>query len=241
MVKQLKAPFPYFGGKSRVADVVWDRLGNVDNYVEPFAGSLAVLLRRPEVGKIETINDRNHFVANFWRAVQADPEGVAEYADNPVSEADLHARHEYLVNSHNTIEFRDRMKSDPEFFDSRFAGWWVWGQCCWIGGGWCDDSHRNCKANNSRPNFGPDSQGNGVNRPSKMPLCDSRGSKGVNGQSQQLPDLAGDGGAFGRGVASSAGHNKRPVLRSDCESRGVASLGRPQLGDAFDIGRGIGS
>ena len=42
----LKAPFPWFGGKSRVADIVWDRFGKVDNYVEPFFGSGAVLLAR---------------------------------------------------------------------------------------------------------------------------------------------------------------------------------------------------
>jgi site-specific DNA-adenine methylase len=40
----LKAPFPWFGGKSRVADIVWDRFGDVANYVEPFFGSGAVLL-----------------------------------------------------------------------------------------------------------------------------------------------------------------------------------------------------
>ena len=44
---KLKAPFPWFGGKSRVAHFVWPRFGNVGNYVEPFAGSLAVLLKRP--------------------------------------------------------------------------------------------------------------------------------------------------------------------------------------------------
>ncbi|KKM69533.1 hypothetical protein LCGC14_1449830, partial [marine sediment metagenome] len=43
----LKAPFPWFGGKRRVADKVWERFGDVPNYVEPFAGSLAVLLERP--------------------------------------------------------------------------------------------------------------------------------------------------------------------------------------------------
>ncbi len=40
----LKAPFPWFGGKSRAAELIWSRLGDVSNYVEPFAGSLAVLL-----------------------------------------------------------------------------------------------------------------------------------------------------------------------------------------------------
>ena len=40
----LRAPFPWFGGKSRVAPLVWDRFGDVPNYVEPFFGSGAVLL-----------------------------------------------------------------------------------------------------------------------------------------------------------------------------------------------------
>ena len=34
----LKAPFPWFGGKSRVAHLVWQRFGDVANYVEPFFG-----------------------------------------------------------------------------------------------------------------------------------------------------------------------------------------------------------
>ena len=43
----LRAPFPWFGGKRKVADAVWQRLGRVGNYVEPFFGSGAVLLGRP--------------------------------------------------------------------------------------------------------------------------------------------------------------------------------------------------
>ena len=66
----LRAPFPWFGGKSKVADLVWDRQGDVDNYVEPFAGSLAVLLARPHAPTIETVNDVDGLLVNFWRAVQ---------------------------------------------------------------------------------------------------------------------------------------------------------------------------
>lgn len=69
----LKAPFPWFGGKSRAAPVIWAALGNVPNYVEPFAGSLAVLLNRPHSPDIETINDLDSYLSNFWRAVQAGP------------------------------------------------------------------------------------------------------------------------------------------------------------------------
>ena len=73
-------------------------------------------------------------VANFWRALQHDPEGVAEAADNPVNEADQHARHLWLCSAE---DFRERMKTEPEFYDAKIAGWWVWGQCIWIGAGWC--------------------------------------------------------------------------------------------------------
>ena len=38
----LQAPFVWFGGKRKVAAEVWDARGDVDNYVEPFCGSLAV-------------------------------------------------------------------------------------------------------------------------------------------------------------------------------------------------------
>ena len=89
----LKAPFPWFGGKSRVASLVWERFGDTPNYVEPFAGSLAVLLGRPHEPHTETINDKDYMVANFWRALQCDREAVAEYADWPVNEADQNARH----------------------------------------------------------------------------------------------------------------------------------------------------
>lgn len=38
----------YFGGKSRIASEVWARFGDVTSYIEPFFGSGAVLLSRPE-------------------------------------------------------------------------------------------------------------------------------------------------------------------------------------------------
>ena len=133
-VDALKAPFPWFGGKSKVADLVWDRFGNVPNYIEPFFGSGAVLLGRPHAPHTETINDLDCMVANFWRALQHDPDAVAYYADWPVNEADQHARHLWLVSQE---EFRERMKVDPDFHDCKIAGWWVWGQCIWIGSGWC--------------------------------------------------------------------------------------------------------
>lgn len=131
----LTAPFPWFGGKSKVAPQVWAALGDVDNYVEPFAGSLAVLLGRPTPPKLETVNDIDRYIANFWRALQHDPQAVAHYANNPVNEADLTARHIWLVNS--GAERIARIEGDPDYYDAKVAGWWVWGICSWIAGGWC--------------------------------------------------------------------------------------------------------
>jgi DNA adenine methylase len=129
----LKAPFPWFGGKSKVADVIWAALGDVNHYVEPFFGSGAVLLARPHAAKTETINDLDGFVANFWRAVRSDSEAVARYADNPVNECDLHARHLWLVQRREPLSLR--LMAEPDYCCHKTAGWWVWGSCAWIGSG----------------------------------------------------------------------------------------------------------
>jgi len=134
--ESLKAPFPYFGGKSAVADKVWPRFGAVRNYVEPFFGSGAMLLGRPQPFEgTETVNDIDGLIANFWRAVAVDPEGVANHADWPVNENDLHARHAWLVGRKDSLQ--TTLEGDPEYYDAKVAGWWCWGMCCWIGSGFC--------------------------------------------------------------------------------------------------------
>lgn len=173
-VKNLKAPFPYFGGKRSTADLVWRRLGDVDNYLEPFAGSAAMLLSRPHEPRMETINDADCYVANFWRATSREPWGVVEFADNPVNEADLHARHTWLTTGRAAEEFKERMKSDPEYYDIRFAGWWCWGACCWIGRGWCTPFGQRADGTRleSRPYLGD--VGRGVNRNPAASTCAER-------------------------------------------------------------------
>jgi hypothetical protein len=160
IMQTIKAPFPWFGGKRRVADLVWDALGDVDNYVEPFAGSLAVLLGRPDwhVGTCERVNDADQFLSNFWRALEHDPDAVAAYSDRPVNEADLFSIHLWLVNSGR--ERIAAMESDPDFYDAQVAGWWVWGLNAWIGSGWCSG-----EGPWQRPHLG--NAGRGVNR--KLP------------------------------------------------------------------------
>lgn len=181
MTAPLKAPFPWFGGKSRVAHLVWNAFGDVANFVEPFAGSLAVLLGRPHAPRIETVNDLDCYLANFWRSVQYAPEEVARWADWPVNEIDLHARHRWLVAQ---AEFRERMRGDPEYFDARVAGWWVWGVCQWIGGGWCSEGNWSADAAS-----GP-----------------------RTADFEQVPVLGGSRGAANRGVHATGLIKKLPLL-----------------------------
>lgn len=128
----MKSPLVYFGGKSRVADVIWDRFGDTPNYIEPFCGSAATLLARPHSPRAETINDADCMVANWWRAVKYDPDGVAAYADWPINEADVFARHNWLARREH---FRHVMMHDPEYFDIRIAGYWIWESGLRIGSG----------------------------------------------------------------------------------------------------------
>lgn len=242
----LRAPFPYFGGKRRVGSIVWEAFGpDVANYVEPFCGSCAVLLARPGgPGKIETVNDFDRMIANFWRAVQAEPDAVAMYADHPVNEADLHARHKWLVNQ---AEFRERMHTDPDYYDAKIAGWWVWGICQWIGGGWCVEPN-----NGKHPKL--DGIGKGVHsqrghrEKQRSHMSGDNAGMGVHARTRGAdrsseagrPDLAGAGKGInsGRGRrGSEADHRKRPELDGTSPGRGVHSDSAHLEAAAYSPGR----
>jgi hypothetical protein len=136
MTEQLLAPFPWFGGKRKVAADVWARLGSPKQYIEPFCGSAAILLAAPTVASLEVVGDMNGFIANFWRAVKYQPGKVAEWADYPVSHIDQGARHVWL---HRRRESIAEGLMDAEWpGDAQAAGWWLWGQCSWIGSGWAE-------------------------------------------------------------------------------------------------------
>lgn len=196
-----EAPFPYFGGKSSIADIVWRALGNVQHYIEPFFGSGAVLLARPHAPNIETVNDADGFVANFWRAVQREPDAIADLMDWPVNEIDLEARHRQLCRMPDKAEFLGRMRHDPDHYDVRRAAWWCWGLCAWIGSGWCGGEHW------------PDEPG----RSRGADVCDGANKRphlgGVQGVHRRLPNIGLPRGA----------HRRRPEIFRDvtgeCERR----------------------
>jgi hypothetical protein len=213
--KRLKAPFPYFGGKAAVAGLAWERFGNVRNYIEPFAGSAAVLLARPHPPQIETLNDKDCFVSNFWRAIQWDPEAVAVHADWPVNEADLYARHRWLVLSPEARAIRERIREDPEFYDPKVAGWWCWGMCSYIGSGWCRVDEDIEDVDDKRP---------------QLCVGNTRHGPGVRRRvDDKMPRLTG-----GR-----KGDLYFPGLGVHAEMHLDVGDGRPQLADAYSRGRGV--
>jgi hypothetical protein len=182
----LAAPFPYFGGKANACEQVWAAFGAVDNYVEAFAGSAAMLLGAPDGKRIATINDADGFVANFWRAIAADPDAVAHHADWPCNEVDLFARHSWLVRQ--TKDLTTRLHADPHWFDAKIAGWWCWGACNWIGSGWCSGTgpwvHDGERIVDSRqlPHLGD--AGQGINR--QLPHLGNAG-QGINRTTDGTP------------------------------------------------------
>ncbi len=181
-----KPLYPWFGSKRRVADVIWQRFGDVDNFVDPFMGTCSVLLTAPwPSSRMETINDLDHFVVNAWRSIQYNPEATAKAADWIVAEADLASRHYWLV-----TEGRKRLAeiiNDPKGHDPDIAGWWLWGQCAWIGRGWCADNAGGWALDESGQWMR--NAGKGVNR--QLPHLGDAG-QGVN---RQLPHLRNAGQA----------------------------------------------
>lgn len=215
-----------------MAPLVWPRFGKVENYVEPFFGSGAMLLGRPDGWDgPETVNDIDGFVVNFWRSVTHDPEQVVHWADQPVFESDLHARHYWLVQQAETLS--SRLEGDPLFYDPKIAGWWVWGIACWIAGGFCSgagswgvedgrlvklDAAQRKAVTRSLPHLG--NSGRGVNKPSIT---------------RKLPQLS---GGF-RGILKQSLENAALIEEPGEDAAVSAPLVNRQLPHLADGGRGV--
>ena len=208
----MKAPFPYFGGKSTVASEVWAALGQPKHYIEPFFGSGAVLLNRPDYNAakhMETICDKDGYVANVWRSLQQDPDAVAKVCDWPVNHADLNARRKYLLKNAGLLA---KLVEDPEYFDVKMAGYWIWAASCWIGSGL------------TRPDSMPDvTNAKGCNRQvkGKRPHL---GHDGEGVHAGHLPQVALQGGVHALGqipAVSREGQGVRGTIPSIRDDRGI--------------------
>jgi site-specific DNA-adenine methylase len=180
MNQSLKAPFPYFGGKRRVAGEVWRALGDVGHFLEPFCGSCAVLLLRPgwrHDRHVETINDADGHIANVWRALQANPDEVAKWCDWPVNHCDLIARKKRL--NLNTESLLENLCKDDTYYDPKLAGYYIWAASCWIG--------------------------HGLIRPGQIPRLSAAGM-GVHAKGQRAQLKSGDQGVHAKGKIPHLGH-----------------------------------
>jgi len=204
----LKAPFPYFGGKGLITHIVWEYLGDPKQYIEPFCGSAAMLLSRPQTRHkkmYEIINDADGFVSNVWRAIKLAPDEVAKWCDWPINHADLVARKSELLK--NEEKLLENLCKDPEWCDAKLAGYWVWAASCWIGSGLTRPNQRprltgDQGIHSQRPRLTGD-QGIHSQRPHLT------GDQGIH---SQIPHLTGD-----KGIHSQIPYldNRRKILERD--------------------------
>lgn len=72
----MKPPIAYYGAKVTLADWIVEHLPVHAHYVEPFAGSLAVLLAKP-ASAMETVNDLDRDLMTFWQVLRDRPAELA--------------------------------------------------------------------------------------------------------------------------------------------------------------------
>lgn len=85
----LKSPIQYFGAKQQIAEKLVDLMPAHQGYIEPYSGSLSVLLAKP-LAKIEVVNDLDHRLMTFWRVLRDRPDELLHVAElTPHSRAEL--------------------------------------------------------------------------------------------------------------------------------------------------------
>lgn len=87
-------PFAYYGGKTTLADRIVALLPEHTHYVEPFAGSLAVLLAKTR-SEMETVNDIDGDLMAFWRVLRDRSDDLTRVTDlTPHSRAEHQAAYD---------------------------------------------------------------------------------------------------------------------------------------------------
>lgn len=86
----LRPPMPYYGSKQTIAQQIISVFPEHGHYVEPYAGSLSVLLAKSP-SKMETVNDLHGDLMTFWRVLRDRPNDLQR-----VCELTSHSRAEYL-------------------------------------------------------------------------------------------------------------------------------------------------
>ncbi len=119
----LRSPIVWYGGKGQIAHLIVPLLPPHRVYVEPFAGGLSVLFRKPQA-VLETINDLDEGVVGFYRVLR-DPALVPEFMH--LAALTPYARQEY-----EACRSTWREESDPV---QRAWKWFVMVRMAYGGGG----------------------------------------------------------------------------------------------------------
>lgn len=101
----LKPPLMYFGGKTISAQRIAELFPAHGHYVEPYCGSLAVLLAKPRSAH-ETANDLDRALQTFWRVLRDQPAELARAC---------------ALTPHSLAEFRDAEDVDAPGDDVEVA------------------------------------------------------------------------------------------------------------------------
>ncbi len=105
----MKSPIPLFGGKGLLAPWIASLLPAHGHYVEPFCGSLAVLLAKAP-SRHETVNDLDRGIQTFWRVLRERPDDLARVC---------------ALTPHSRIEF-ETAQNEPDPEDELEAARRVW-------------------------------------------------------------------------------------------------------------------
>jgi DNA adenine methylase len=103
----VKPPVPYFGSKAKLGPKIAALLPEHTSYVEPYAGSLAVLFAK-EPEPIEVVNDLNRDLTTFWRVLRDRPDEMLWRAE---------------TTPHSRIEFQSAGRGE---LDELEVAWSVW-------------------------------------------------------------------------------------------------------------------
>lgn len=87
----MKPPLAYYGGKTTIAEQIVATMPAHRHYVEPFGGSLAVLLAKAPA-LMETVNDLDGHLMTFWRVLREQPDDLMR-----VCSLTPHSRAEHLA------------------------------------------------------------------------------------------------------------------------------------------------
>jgi DNA adenine methylase len=119
----VKPPTPYYGSKASIASWIVSLLPDHAHYVEPFAGSLSVLLAKPQ-SPMETVNDLDSELMTFWRVLRDRPQHLARVcALTPHSRAETETAYQAATNELETARRVWVLLTQGRASNLRTTGW----------------------------------------------------------------------------------------------------------------------